>query len=44
MGGATAFTVLASDDVDEVTDGPGGAESDEDDGTDLFEKLRSDRG
>ena len=31
------------DDVDETTDGPGGAESDEDDGSDLFEKLRSDR-
>jgi hypothetical protein len=32
-----------SDDVDETTDGPRGAESDEDDGSDLFEKLRSDR-
>jgi len=31
------------DDVDETTDGPGGAENDEDDGSDLFEKLRSDR-
>jgi hypothetical protein len=31
------------DDVDETTDGSGDAESDADDGSDLFEKLRSDR-
>jgi len=39
-----AATDDTPDDVDETTDGSGDAESDEDDGSDLFDKLRSDRG